>query len=321
MIITRTPLRISFVGGGTDFRDFYKNEVGCVVSMAINKYVYVVVNKRFENDIRVSYSKTEIVDDINFIEHGIVRECLRKLNIREGIEINIISDVPGKGTGLGSSSSLTVGLLYALHLFKNEEPTKRELAEEACEIEIDILLEPIGKQDQYAAALGGLNAFTFEEKHVSVCPIKLSALKKKKMLSKLGIFHTGLTRNSREILWEQRVNIPSRNDSLSVLSAEAEMLYLKLCLGELTYLQTALNHAWDLKKTLSSSITNEFIDGIYDMAMSNGATAGKLLGAGGGGFILFYSDNISIVKDALSRYKMLENLDMDLEGTKCIYNM
>lgn len=236
MIISRTPLRVSFAGGGTDLADYYRTGFGAVVSCTIRKYVYVTVNKRFDDDIRVSYSKTEIVNSVDELEHGLVREALKKVGIRNGIEITTIADIPSKGTGLGSSSAITVGLLNALYAFKGYRAGPKKLAEEACEIEIDKLGEPIGKQDQYIAAYGGIQHIRFNaDDTVVLDPVITPAKTKREIENHLMLFYTGRTRQARDILSKQKDNthanrkaldaMRNQRDSSSVLSDSLTMPY------------------------------------------------------------------------------------------------
>jgi D-glycero-alpha-D-manno-heptose-7-phosphate kinase len=292
MILTRTPLRISFVGGGTDFKSFYEIRRGSVVSATISRYIYVMVNKRFDDQIRIGYSKTEIVNNIDSINHGIVRECLRKVGITKGIEIVTVADIPSTGSGLGSSSTLTVGLLNALHRYKHETVSKEDLAREACEIEIDILGEPIGKQDQYAAAYGGINHIQFETNgRVSIHPIKLSDSVLNYLTTHTGLYYTNISRNSRDILTEQKTKISENFDKLVLLSDMADELHEELKTGVPINLGRYLHNSWNIKRTLASNVTNESIDETYEYLRKIGVSGGKLVGAGGGGFLLFFIDN------------------------------
>lgn len=291
MVITKTPLRISFTGGGTDIKDYYKLNGGAVVSAGINKYIYITVNRKFDNRIRVSYSKTEIVDDAAELKHELVREALKLVGIKGGVEITSIADVPS-GTGLGSSSSFTVGLLNALHIYAGDCVSAEELARQACRIEIDVLKHPIGKQDQYAAAYGGLNYFRFNpDESVERKPIHLSDTDYRLMRRKLMLFYTGITRNADTVLAEQKRNTVAKTDTLNFMRDQADAMYTELTehgfngkFGE------ALHQNWMKKQSMASGISNDKINGCYDRAVAAGATGGKLLGAGGGGFLLFYCD-------------------------------
>ncbi|HEX9907892.1 MAG TPA: GHMP kinase, partial [Thermoplasmata archaeon] len=225
MIISRTPLRVSFAGGGTDIGDYYRTGHGAVVSCTIKKYVYVTVNKRFDDEIRVSYSKTEIADSVDKIEHGLVREALRKTGIRNGIEITTIADIPSRGTGLGSSSAITVGLLNALYAFKGHRAGPKKLAEEACEIEINALKEPIGKQDQYIAAYGGIQHIRFNaDETVALEPVICPAKTKREIENRLMLFYTGKTRQAKDILSKQRKNSSANKQVLDKMRDQADRL-------------------------------------------------------------------------------------------------
>lgn len=292
LIISRTPYRISFVGGGTDLEAYYQHGYGAVLSTAIQKYMYVTVNKRFESDTRVSYRQTELVDDVDEIDHDLVREALRYTGVDGGIEVVTIGDVPGRGTGLGSSSSLTVGLLNALHAYQGEHAGEERLAREACEVEIDILDEPIGKQDQYAAAYGGLNYIQFnKDGTVEVDPILLDPETRKALESRVMAFFTGMTRDSSEILEEQEEKSEEeKKEILDQMRDQAEDLRDALRDGDLTGFGDLLHEGWELKKQLATGITNPTIDEYYEKAREAGARGGKISGAGGGGFFTLYVD-------------------------------
>jgi D-glycero-alpha-D-manno-heptose-7-phosphate kinase len=290
MIGTCTPFRISFVGGGSDMRSFYSRHPGAVVSTTINKYMYIFLHPFFDNRIQIKYSKTELVDSIDRIEHPIVKAVLKEFNIT-GIDINSIADIPA-GTGLGSSCSFTVGLLYALYSYVSRFASKELLANKACEIEIDILKEPIGKQDQYAVAFGGLNFITFHpNEEVTVEPVVMQAEKQKQLWENLMMFYLGKHRSTREILKEQKINVENNKDNFDTLvrmTNLARELRKSLTEGTVDDMGLVLDENWQLKKRLSSKITTPEIDEYYTKARESGAIGGKLLGAGGGGFMLFY---------------------------------
>lgn len=291
MIITKTPLRISFTGGGTDIQDYYRIGGGAVVSASINKYIYITVNRKFDNRIRVSYSETEIVDEVTELRHELVRECLKLLGIQHGIEITSIADIPS-GTGLGSSSTFTVGLLNALHAYVGSSPSAEELAQQACQVEIDILKAPIGKQDQYAAAYGGINQFRFHpDGQVERKKISLDDYSLRSMRQKLILFYVGGIRDAKTILAEQKKNTGGKLETLDFMRELAEAMYAELTAnGFNERFGEALHQGWMKKRSLASSISNGAIDAYYDQAIAAGAVGGKLLGAGGGGFLLFYCD-------------------------------
>lgn len=323
MIITRTPFRVSFVGGGTDLPDFYRVEPGAVVSTAINKYMYIVVNKRFDDTLRVSYSRTEIVDTAKEVQHPIVREALKLVGITRGIEIVSIADIP-TGTGLGSSSSFTVGLLNALYAYKGVLKSAEELAQGACRIEIDILGEPIGKQDQYIAAYGGFRYFQFNPDDSVFNELIISHSKNREEISKnLLLFYTGVTRQARTILKEQKANT-REGGKVKLLKKLRDLAFeLKNSLNNnptLDIIGEFLNRGWTLKKQMASGITNSDIDGYYQRALNAGATGGKILGAGGGGFLLLYclERKQAQVKRALANLSPM-SFSLEAEGSKIVY--
>jgi len=322
MIISRTPLRISFAGGGTDLAAFYRKEMGEVISTAIDKYMYVTVNKRFDDTIRVSYTKTEIVDNVKQLQHELVREAMKLSGVTKGVEITTIADIPAKGTGLGSSSSLTVGLLNALYAYKGKRiPTKR-LAEEACKIEIDIVGEPIGKQDQYIVAYGGIKHFYFKQNgDVMVEPLLVGARRIKQLQENLLMFYTHITRNAHSILKEQ--NAKTKNNFEELRGLKKLVPQLRSCLEEgmrLDKFGAILYKGWELKKRLASNITNDVIDSYYQKALDAGASGGKILGAGGGGFLLLYCAKKfqGRVKEALTGLRHIP-VQFEPEGSRIIY--
>ncbi len=292
MIISRTPLRISFAGGGTDLPAFCREEPGAVLSTTIDKYIYVVANRRFEPEIRVSYSKTEIVENVADIQHDLVREALRLTGLPSHLEILTMADIPA-GAGLGSSSSVTVGLLNALYAFQGKLRSPEELAHEACEIEIDIIGKPIGKQDQYAAAFGGFRFFHFEtdgsvrEEQVVCSPEVLAELQRN-----LILFFTGMTRSADPILQVQSANITSNSIVRTHLRQMRDLAFeLRSVLGgqdSLDRFGSILNEGWRLKQQAAEGISTPSIKAWYEKALGAGALGGKLLGAGGGGCLLFY---------------------------------
>lgn len=289
MIITRTPLRISFVGGGTDLPGFYRHYSGMVISTAINKYIYVIVKKRFDERIYVGYSKKEIVDTVDEIEHDLVREAMKLTGVISGVEIVTLADIPSFGSGLGSSSALTVGLLHALYAYLGKPVEPEQLAREACRIEIDILGKPIGKQDQYITAYGGLRQIVFyPDEYVSCKIIEPDGVTKKKLGDCLMLFYTGIARSAEDVLREQ--NVETKETSAILKRMKEQVLELRdvLLKSKLEQLGTILNEAWSMKKRLACGITNSRIDSLYQRAMKVGAWGGKISGAGGGGFLLLY---------------------------------
>ncbi len=289
MIITQTPLRISFFGGGTDFPEFFLKEGGAVLTSAIDRYIFVIVKERFDEKIRVSYTRTELVDDIEEIQHELVRECLRKTGIRSKVEIATMGDIPDSGAGLGSSSTVTVGLLNAMYQYLGEPRDPDTLAQEASEIELQALAKPIGIQDQYIGAYGGQRFISFgSDGRVAVEPLELPGGSWHELNERLMLFFTNVTRRADTILGEQKCNIGSR---LGVLR-EIKKLALKAkdCLraGATDDFGMLLHESWLLKKQLASKISNNGIDEIYEAARRAGALGGKIAGAGGGGFMLLY---------------------------------
>jgi D-glycero-alpha-D-manno-heptose-7-phosphate kinase len=293
MIITQTPLRMSFAGGGTDLPAFYRQFGGAVVSTAIDKYVYVNVNKKFDSSIRVSYSRTEEVAAVKDIEHPIVRSSLTKLGIPGGLEITSIADIPSRGTGLGSSSSFAVGLLLALHAYESRFISPGDLAEESCTVEIELCGEPIGKQDQYAAAFGGLNFIRFEpDDSVSVEPILCSPDTLRQLQDSLITFYTGKTRQASSILSEQSQGAESSmvtQEIMQRMKALAYELRAELNQGRINALGEIMDEGWRLKRDVHTGVSSPEIDSYYEAARNAGALGGKLLGAGGGGFLTFFA--------------------------------
>ncbi len=287
MIVTATPLRISFVGGGTDFEDFYRRYPGRVLTVSINKYIYITVNPKFDNRLRVSYSKTEEVDHRDQLEHKIIKAVLEDVGIEKGVEITSIGDIPSGGSGLGSSSSYTVGALNCLHSFLDNHISPDRLAERACHIEIKKIKSPIGKQDQYIAAHGGLNTITFNrDGTVEVEPVYLSPRTKEDFQNHLLLFYTGIQRSANPILSEQKQNIDKKFKFLKKLSDLVPVFKDNLEKGNFEELGKLLHQNWLMKKELSSGISNPEIEKMYNRALRAGAWGGKILGAGGGGFML-----------------------------------
>jgi len=323
MIITRTPFRISFVGGGSDMETFYTRHPGAVLSTSINKYMYISSHRFFfPEQLRVKYSETETVNHLDELRHPLLRESMRKVGISTGIEISSIADIPA-GTGMGSSSSFTVGLLHCLYANKRVYTTHEQLAREACEIEINILGEPIGKQDQYAAAFGGLNILHFHPNgDVRVEPMYVKNEIYRKLQENLLMFYVGNQRKASDILTEQKRNA-SHDEKFGVLKSMVLLVSdLRNCLytGHLDDFGRILHENWILKQRLASQITNPEIDEIYRAGLRAGAKGGKLLGAGGGGFMLFYCEKESQQK-LLNELKPLVKFDFafEREGSKLIY--
>lgn len=288
MLVVQTPLRISFAGGGTDFPDFYLKHGGAVLSTTINKYVFVIVKRRFDDDICATYTQREVVKSVDEIRHDLIRECLRRTEVVKGVEITTLADIPSEGTGLGSSSSITVGLLQALYTYRGVQKAAEALAEEACEIEIDVLKKPIGKQDQYIAALGNLQFIQFGSHGISSEKVPLSPTNKRRFENSLVLFYTGKSRKSSDILTEQKAGIHKSTKVLKDLTALANRAKEAVFQLRFDDFGEILNESWKLKKTLASNISNPEIDKIYQNAIEAGAIGGKVAGAGAGGFMIFY---------------------------------
>ncbi|TLN28493.1 GHMP kinase [bacterium] len=321
MIIVQSPLRISLFGGGTDFPDYYLQEGGCVLSTAIDKYVFVVIKRRFDDRLRIGYTRTEMVDSVDEIQHELIREALRKTGIASGVEITTMGDIPA-GSGLGSSSAVTVGALNAMYQYLNENVPASRLAREACEIEIEQLKKPIGVQDQYISAFGGLRFIDFHtDGSIQVERVMLDSLLKRRLQENLLIFFTGVTRQADTILAEQQVNISQRMAILREMKGMAHTARHELEAGNIDSLGQLLHESWLLKKQLASRISNGLIEETYQTARSAGALGGKILGAGGGGFLLLYCpyERRESVRAAL---KDLQELPFQLEpdGSKVIFN-
>lgn len=286
MLLSKTPLRISFVGGGSDYFNNKSNVKGRVISVSINKYLYVTLNKRYNNQIRAAYSETEIVNSTNDLKHNIIRESLKKYSIKNGVELTTIADVPSSGSGLASSSALSVGLAHSLRKFKKLKITKKTLAEDACDIEINKCKKPIGMQDQYSTAFGGLNKIEFSNNKVIVKKIPLNDQDLTIFKNHLMLFYTGINRQADKILTniKKSGNQFKNYEELSYLAKnfEKELLNKNFqnC-GEI------LHENWNLKRSLDKSVSSINLDNIYSIANKSGAVGGKILGAGGGGYFLF----------------------------------
>lgn len=323
MIITQTPLRVSFAGGGTDFKGFYEHDYGAVVSTAIDKFIFVVVKERFDDKIRIGYTQTEMVESVDDIQHELAREAMKMVGISHGIEISTMADIPSEGSGLGSSSTVTVGLLNALYAYRGEIAPAETLAQQACEIEIGVLGKPIGKQDQYIAAYGGLRHFKFmADDTVQTDSIKLDCAARQRLCESLLLFYTGVTRKSSSVLTEQRSNICDRMPLLIDMRDQADELARQLRLGAVASLGQTLRDGWQKKKQLASGITNPAIDEMLDLAMSAGALGGKVTGAGGGGFFLVCTppENRGAVRKKLAHLRELP-VNMERDGSKVIFNV
>jgi D-glycero-alpha-D-manno-heptose-7-phosphate kinase len=322
MIISQTPLRISFAGGGTDLKSFYAHEDGEVSSSAIDKYIYVIVKERFDDLIYVNYSKKEIVNSVEEIQHDLVRESMKMTNVTNGVEITTLADVPAEGSGLGSSSSVTVGLLNALYAYKGDQVSAEALAQQACHIEIDILGKPIGKQDQYIAAYGGVKFFRFKwDETVETAPIRLKMNCYNQLSSNLLLFFTGMTRDANHILSQQKKNTVKKLDMLVKMKHHANMIRASLEAGDIDVVGGILHQTWQEKKQIVDTISNPEIDQMYQKTRDAGALGGKICGAGAGGFLLLYvqGEKQSYVKKALSNYRELPFI-LERHGSKIIFN-
>jgi len=280
---------VSFLGGGTDFRSHYWKHDGAVLSTAIDKSVFIIIKERFDDMIYINYSKKEIVESIDDIQHGLVREAMKMVGVDHGIEITTLSDVPATGVGLGTSSSITVGLLQALYAHKRKTASPEKLAQEACRIEIDMLGKPIGIQDQYIAAYGGMKHMSLTYDGVEITDVELSESVLHQLQERLMFFYTGITRHSEVVLKEQSNNVSSRTVILSEMAGLVSDGYEALRGNRLDEFGVLLDRNWHLKKQLASKITSGDIDKLYQVAICSGALGGKILGAGGGGFLMIYS--------------------------------
>lgn len=322
MIISQTPLRISLSGGGTDLVNYYNPHDGFVVSTAIDKYIYVIVKERFDELIYVDYSSKEIVNDISEIKHDLVREAAKLAGIKKGFEVMMFADIPSEGSGLGSSSSLTVGLLHAFYQYLGKLVTAEQLASEACKIEIEILQRPIGKQDQYIAAYGGLKTFKFcKDETVEVGNINIESDPKRKLGSNLLLFFTDTTRKAASILDEQSKNIINKLDFHHKIKELAYDTLEGINSLDINRVGENLKINWELKKQLASNVSNKDIDEMYRLAMDGGALGAKISGAGGGGFLLVYCerDKQDSLRRNLRKYRELPFF-LEKHGSKIIFD-
>jgi D-glycero-alpha-D-manno-heptose-7-phosphate kinase len=323
MIITRSPLRISLGGGGTDLPSYYKKHSGFLIAAAIDRYVYITLHQTFGAEVIVKYSQLERVKHAGEVRHPIVREGLRLVGIDSHIELTSMADIPA-GTGLGSSGSFTTALLKALHAHRKNIIHPRELAEQACHIEIDLLKEPIGKQDQYIAAYGGLTCFQFlPNGHVEAQPLKVDSETLYNLEDNLLLFFTGYSRAAGSILKEQdeksRTSDKEMIDNLHFVKDLGYQSQEALETGDLTRFGDLMNVHWERKKQRSGGMSNPDIDGWYNLAMQNGALGGKLIGAGGGGFLMFYAQNKTKLRHAMRQTGLTEvRFRFDFEGTKVV---
>ncbi len=325
MIVTETPLRISFAGGGTDFPEYYREHGGCVLNCAINKYIYIIVKERFDDKIYVGSgsSNREIVDSVDEIQHVLVRESLRMAKIDRGIEISAMADIPSEGSGLGSSSAFTVGLLNACFTFQGIQLTAQELSERACQIELDILGKPMGKQDAYIAGFGGLCQLRFGRgEKIKVRRLEINGRHRRNLEHRLMIFYTGITRQSTPILSEQRNNIAKNLAEHHRLRDLAVALTADLDNDNFDTIGEALRDGWEAKRKLASGIANDTVDTIIGTALAAGAAGAKVCGAGGGGFVLVMCapEHQQAVREKLHRHSEVP-VRVSRFGTRVVFNI
>ncbi len=323
MIITQTPLRVSLAGGGTDFPDYFRREGTTFVSTAIDKYVFVIIKERFDDLIVLNYSEREIVERVDQIGHDLIREALRITGIERGVEITTLADIPSEGCGLGSSSSITVGLLNAFYAFNGEQVTAERLAREAVMIEVEILGRPIGIQDQYIAAYGNLRRFDVAVDGGVACRrIGISEGDKRRLGEQLMLWYLNSTRSAASVLETQKENIGNRIAQLDALRAQVPGVEASLLAGRIDDVGRALHDGWCIKRELADTISNQGIDRLYDMAREAGALGGKVVGAGGGGFLLLYCPRESQdrLREAFSGYRELP-FGLERDGSKVIFNV
>lgn len=326
MIISRTPLRMSFFGGGTDFQDYFANSCfgyGSVISTALDMYIYITVNRRFDDKIRVIYYGNELVDRVEEIKHDIIRNALQLSGLEKGIEIVYMADIPmsSAGVGLSSSSALAVGVMNALHAYKGEHVSPEQLAREACEIEINRIGQRIGIQDQFAVAYGGFRRYRFYANgEVAAEPVTCKREYLEALKENLLLFYTGKGRNSRKILSEQSETITQKMQRLDQLVEAVDRNYNHLADGQVDKWGYELDHAWSIKKTFAAGVSTPEIDAMYDAAKSAGALGGKILGAGGGGFLLLYVPKPAqrAVRDALRDYREIA-FSFEAAGSQIIF--
>jgi D-glycero-alpha-D-manno-heptose-7-phosphate kinase len=320
MIISQAPYRVSFAGGGTDLPAFYRQEYGAVLSVAVDKHMYVTVSPRFEPSTRVAYSRTEIADSVAEIQHELVREALKLTGLGRHLEITTVGDVPA-GTGMGSSSSLTVGLLLALQAYKGQIVSAKNLAEQACRIEIELLGKPIGKQDQYAAAFGGMNYIRFNpDGSVDVEPVPATPETMQEMQKRVLLLYTQQQRDANTILQRQSDGTKDRMSILRAMRDLAQEMRLALSGGGLDEFGRLLHEGWQLKRSLGFGISGDLVDAWYEQARKLGAQGGKLLGAGGGGFLLLFAppERHNMIREALGNPREL-TFGIDRRGGRVIF--
>jgi D-glycero-alpha-D-manno-heptose-7-phosphate kinase len=322
MIITQTPLRIGLLGGGTDLPDYYREHGGRVLNCAIDKYIYVIVKQRFDDDIYLNYSKKEIVSSVGDLEHELVREAMHMTGVTKGVEITTLADIPSAGSGLGSSSAVTVGLLHALFAYQGRQVSAEELAERACTIEIDRCGKPIGKQDQYIAAFGGIRDIRLGPGEAVVAEeLGLSSAERRALQQNILLFYTGITRRADSILAEQNTNIKATRPELDRLRELAGYAADRLLHGDVDAVGSALREGWEAKRKLASGVSNSHIDRMVTRALDAGASGVKLTGAGGGGFLLVICpmERQRAVRDCLADLQELP-VKLDRFGSRVMFN-
>jgi D-glycero-alpha-D-manno-heptose-7-phosphate kinase len=323
MIITQTPLRIGLLGGGTDLPSYYLKNGGRVLNCALDKYVYVIVKERFDQDIYVNYSKKEIVSQVADLEHELVREAMLMTGVANGVEITTLADVPSAGSGLGSSSAVTVGLLHALFAYQGRQVTAEELAERACEIEIERCKKPIGKQDQYIAAFGGIRDIRFGPGDTVVAEdVGLATANRRALQEQIMLFYTGITRRADPILAEQNANVEATRPQLDLLRDLAGFAVERLRSGDVDAIGPAIRESWEAKRKLASGVSNDKIDAAVARALEAGAAGVKLTGAGGGGFLVVICpmERQRAVRESLSGLRELP-IRLDRLGSRIVFNV
>jgi D-glycero-alpha-D-manno-heptose-7-phosphate kinase len=324
MIITQTPLRIGLLGGGTDLPGYYREHGGRVLNCALDKYVYVIVKQRFDDDIYVNYSKKEIVSRVEDLEHELVREAMQMTGVANGVEITTLADIPSAGgSGLGSSSAVTVGLLHALFAYQGRQVSAEELADLACTIEIERCGKPIGKQDQYIAALGGIRDIRFGPGDQVVAEeLEFCAAERRALQRQIMLFYTGITRSANTILAEQNANIEATRPQLDLLRDLAGFAVERLRSGDVDAIGPALRESWEAKRKLASGVSNGQIDAAVTRALDAGASGAKLTGAGGGGFLLVICpvERQRAVRESLTEMRELP-VKLDRLGSRIVLNV
>jgi D-glycero-alpha-D-manno-heptose-7-phosphate kinase len=323
MIITQTPLRIGLLGGGTDLPGFYTEHGGRVLNAAIDKYIYVIVKERFDDDIYVNYSKKEIVSRVDDLEHELVREAMRMTGVTSGVEITTLADIPSAGSGLGSSSSVTVGLLHALFAYRGHQMSAEELARRACEIELERCGKPIGKQDQYIAAFGGIRDIRFGPgEGVAAEELELTPAGRRALQQQIMLFYTGITRSANTILAEQSANIAATIEQLRLLRDLASFTADRMRGGDIDAVGAAMREGWETKRKLASGISNDRIDRAVSQALDAGASGAKVTGAGGGGFLLVICpiERQPAVRRSLAHMRELP-VKLDRLGSRVVLNV